>query len=74
MVGTIGVVGEEAATSGQQAFVLTPRNGLPDVAGGRFVRAQCIRFSHCHSAIDIANDTVINSRMVATMDGYSPWL
>lgn len=72
MVGTVGVVGQKSAATGQQPLVLTPRNGLPDVTGGRFVRAQWIRFSHCHSAIDIAKDTVINSMMVATMDGYSP--
>ena len=69
VVGACGVVGDEPPAAAEQALVLTAPHRAADVARGCRVGAQWIRFSHCQSAIEIANEMVISSMIVATMDG-----
>lgn len=58
------VIGHELPVSAQQPLILAPPHRTADVA-----RFQWSRFSHCHNAIEMPNEIVINSMMVATMDG-----
>lgn len=62
VVGARRPVGEEPAASREHPIVLTPPHRAADVP-------QWSRFSHCHNATEIANEMVISSMIVATIDG-----
>ncbi len=64
-----GVVGEEPAVPAEHAVVLPTPHRATDVARLRRFGGQWIRFSHCHNAIEMPNEMVISSMMVATIDG-----
>lgn len=64
MVCARGGVGDELSSAVEQPIILTTPHRTTDETQ----MCQWSRFSHCHNAIEIPNEMVISSMMVATMD------